>query len=75
MSAQCKSCGAAIVWAESITGRPMPFDAQPAVNGRWVIVVGKARLASPEDKILHRDMYNSHFTTCPQADAWRKRSP
>lgn len=68
----CKSCGASIMWAKSLlTGRPSPFDAQPTPSGGFVIVKGASRFATDEDRRLHRDLFTSHFATCPQADQWR----
>lgn len=61
----CRSCGAAVLWVETDSGKRMPLDAEP--ERRFVIEAGvspmKARL---------RNTYQSHFSTCVDADRWRK---
>lgn len=76
--ASCKSCERPIVWAEGPNGKKMPFDEPPRgfggnwTGGNWVVVAGKARLATEEDRRLHRDRLTCHFATCPDADQHRK---
>lgn len=75
--AECRSCGAPIVWATSErSGKPMPLNATPlkVITGRgeFVIIKGVARKATPDDARLARDHYTSHHSNCPQADQWRK---
>lgn len=61
----CRSCGATVLWVETESGKKMPLDAEP--ERRFVIEAGhdpmRARL---------RNTYVSHFSTCPQAERWRK---
>ncbi len=60
----CKSCGAAILWVPTQTGRPMPLDAA----GQRRIVLGQ------HTGIAHVLMsYTSHFATCPQAGQHRRK--
>jgi len=78
--AKCKSCDAEITWAEHhISGRPMPLGAvQPTASlannlrGVFAVVKGVARPATEDDVRLHRDLFRSHFATCPQAKEWRR---
>lgn len=63
MSATCRSCSAAIVWAKSAAGRPMPLDATP--EKRVVVENGVGRIV---------DAYVSHFSTCPHSARHRKRT-
>jgi hypothetical protein len=64
VSVTCKSCGAAIVWAQTESGRRMPLDAEP--ERRFV-------LAGVEPTIARSvPTYVSHFATCPQADEHRR---
>lgn len=71
--AACRTCEAPIVWVESqSTGKPMPMDLTPDPKGAFVIIGGKARRATDEDKTLHRPRFTSHFATCPDADQFRR---
>lgn len=72
--ALCKFCERSITWADGPSGRPMAFDdPEPTVLGKtprtvpgadWVIVAGKARHATAEDRKLHRQMLVCHFDVC-----------
>ena len=85
---KCKSCGADIIWIKTAAGKNMPCDAQPisydtahpataecVQGGRQVLT-----LVTPDGRIT-RGIYNpesekygylSHFSTCPNADSFRK---
>ncbi len=66
MSAQCKSCGAPILWVETVNGKRMPLDERPA--GRFAVFV-----AGGTQKVVEiREAYVSHFATCKFADQHRK---
>lgn len=69
MGETCKSCGAAVVFAQHASGKWSPFDAQPDPRGDWVIEDGRVRKADP---LLDRVRYLPHWSTCPQAKQWRK---
>jgi hypothetical protein len=75
----CRSCGARIVWAETISGRRMPVDADPAPDGNLVLAYsspGAAPMAvvvTPSQPMLDDPpRYLSHFVTCPNAEHHRK---
>lgn len=81
--AKCNSCRAPIIWCETARKRErMPVDAEPVSNGnlaleqRWD---GKQRefylAAVPYEPLVHvgQPRYRSHFSSCPDAAAWRKR--
>jgi hypothetical protein len=77
----CRSCNAPIIWSETITGKPMPLDQEPALDGNIVLGLrsGKTPLALVQTKQqLERLrakgelLYKSHFVTCPQSRGWRK---
>jgi hypothetical protein len=75
----CRSCGAAIVWAQTAVGKRMPVDAEPVDGGNLVLVYpspGATPLAlhTPPEQQLFDDppRYVSHFSTCPHADQHRK---
>ncbi|HEY1309247.1 MAG TPA: hypothetical protein VGF24_37165 [Vicinamibacterales bacterium] len=77
MSAVCKSCGAEIVWAKTIKGRPIPLDRAPSQRGNVVLSdEGTALVYNSPGAIAPRyqdsPRYLSHFATCPDADEHRK---
>lgn len=77
MSATCRSCKAAIVWAETVNGKSMPVNAEPVDNGNLVLTPAMDPRDPPQVRTLGRDehapmpRYTSHFATCPQAIAFR----
>jgi hypothetical protein len=65
---QCRSCGAAITWAELTSGKRHPFDGEiVAVRSQGSILEG--RVIEDIDTSITR----SHFESCPDAKDWRKR--
>lgn len=74
MSATCRSCGAAIIWAVTPAGKRMPLDAQPAkrivLDDYGVKTFGDE---APCAQVV--DTYTSHFATCPNAAQHRKAKP
>lgn len=66
-SGTCRSCGAALVWAELTSGRKHPFNAplEPPEAQRQV-KDDKGRTAWAIDGA------HSHFATCPDAKQWSK---
>ena len=85
MTASCRSCGAAIEWVHTTQGRTMPIDATPVSDGN-VVLTGRMTksdggVTRPEVRVETAgtaglfetgDRYVAHFTTCPQADTWRR---
>jgi len=76
----CKTCGAEIVWVVTEKGKRMPLDADPHADGRFI----KLRLDPDGSKVVHflsvgeqvantKPTYESHFSTCPEADLHRRR--
>lgn len=65
----CRSCGAPVEWAETISGKRIPFEGtitatrtqDDMVTGRVIAYVDTA--VSP-----------THFERCPHANTWRKRN-
>ena len=76
MSSACNSCGAPVRWCLiKKTGRKMPINTIPTPDARPGFVLrvgGEAELATDEDRRLLREIYTSHFATCPQAHVWRQ---
>lgn len=72
--ASCRSCGAPIEWAKwADSGKAVPLDVEPAVNGNLAMVAGKVHRFTYEDFKLGRERRVSHFATCPDADKWRSK--
>ena len=65
---KCRSCGAEVVWVKTRSGRSMPLDAVNPNAGNVRIVDNVAHVGA--DGSGH---YVSHFSTCPEADQWRRR--
>jgi len=65
--AQCKSCGAEIVWGQTDKGKAIPLDAAP--EQRFICV------AYPSFDVLRLvPTYQTHFATCPNAKEHRKNA-
>jgi hypothetical protein len=63
----CRSCGAAIEWAETIAGKRIPFDV-------LVVVRTQPALLSPRlIAFVNTVTSPTHFERCPQAKEWRRR--
>lgn len=81
---RCRSCGAPIIWAQTVNGKAMPIDAEPVPDGNVLLtgrrVETRRGTLAPECRVEGdtpmfpdgADRYMSHFATCPQADQWRK---
>jgi hypothetical protein len=66
--ANCRSCGAEILWVISkASGKAMPLDVPPE---KRAIIVEVDKHGIPVTEI--REAYTSHFATCPQANDWRR---
>jgi hypothetical protein len=57
---KCKSCQAEILWVRTESGKLMPCD--PLLES---FITQDGRVARG---------YKSHFSTCPHANAWRKKN-
>lgn len=66
-SGRCRSCGAPVEWAELASGKRMPFD--PPIVPVATKHDEDMRLIETVDTSVTR----SHFSTCPEADQWRRR--
>lgn len=69
----CRSCGAPVVWSEHArTGKRAPLQVDP--TGTFVIPAGEGyRSIRTEDVRAGRARYSNHYSTCPEAEAWRRR--
>lgn len=79
---RCRGCGKPIAFIKTVKGKSMPVDPEerkfvPDVNGRMKFVMADGTVLSGEkpmdgDQDVHRG-YISHFSTCPEADNFRRR--
>lgn len=70
--ANCRSCGAPIMWAKGVTGRSMPLNVKPVPDGNVTLLDGVATVHPSGHTFYDDDVrYVSHFATCRDADAWR----
>lgn len=79
----CRSCNAEIVFAlltkkkggTEIT-KPHPYDLAPDPDGTTHLTAEgrnvRAYLIPKKDRAGRAILHKSHFTTCPQAEAWRR---
>lgn len=79
LSATCGSCDAAIVWALLPSGKRMPLDATPAPDGNIAARRDAngdlhARVLKAGDEPADGERRGtSHFSTCPNAAAHRRK--
>lgn len=73
----CKSCGAKIIWIETVSGKKMPcdpglIDAVDLEEGDLLVLEdGETLKVRPGHTV--GEGYISHFSTCPDADEWRQQ--
>lgn len=67
-------------WAKTITGRPIPLDAEPVMDGNIVIRHGLAVVIRHGVALIGQTpepgeaRHVSHFVSCPHSRGWRKRT-
>ena len=79
---KCRGCGAPIVFVKSVAGKSMPCDVglkpfwkKPRGSGRVVTIDGEVvscEFDGPRSTVSGFG-YVSHFSTCPNADKFRKK--
>ncbi len=76
--AKCRSCGAEILFIKTAGGKMTPVNAEPV---RFNYQLGaKGRVVTGNGEVLPADIredgeergWISHFSTCPDADKFRK---
>ena len=78
----CKGCGAQIVWIKIGSGKSMPCD--PELVTYWQKDKAAGKVVTPNGEVLSCEFkgnledatgigYRSHFASCPNADAFRKK--
>lgn len=78
----CRSCSADVWWGiNERGGRGNPLDPEPVPDGNIIIVRIEADgrpliryLKKDEEVETGVDRYVSHFSTCPDAEDWRKKN-
>jgi hypothetical protein len=73
---RCRSCAAVIVWADTEHGRHIPLDAEPVGADEPVTFVLRdgVAIAVPAGVFPDEPHFVTHFSTCPNADAHRRRN-
>lgn len=77
----CKSCGAKVVWVMTEAGKKMPIDPDPSEFGNIYFqkdgtVLVLTKYSAEGQRRLGKDLFLSHFVTCPNASSHRKaKSP
>jgi len=75
-TAECRGCGAPMVWARTGRGAKMPLDAEPSSAGTYVLE--NEDTSNPTtyrmiDPAYTGPRYTSHFQTCPKASDFSKK--
>lgn len=66
----CRSCGAALEWAEVVaSGRRMPFDGPLVAVRTQGDLLGGGRVI----EVVDTTVTPTHWERCPQAKDWRRR--
>lgn len=79
--ANCRSCGAKIIWIRTSSGKSMPCNANPVVY--WAAYGGRDRIVTPSGEVvackLNGDQqtatgigYIPHWSTCDHSERFRK---
>lgn len=68
---RCRSCGAAVIWAQTSSNKAMPVDAEAVEQGNIFLTQANGTLRAtvvPPGPGLRK----SHFATCPNAKSHRR---
>lgn len=69
----CRSCGEPILWAVTSTGSRIPIDFEPVSDGNVQLNENGSCVMAGKGKALTGPLRKTHYATCPDAAAWRKR--
>ena len=75
MPSKCRSCGAAISWAKTSSGKRIPIDPEPSPKGNLVLRGDAEKLAifaTAVNADARELRYTSHFANCPNAASHRR---
>lgn len=77
---RCHSCEAPILFGRAESGSLIPFDAEPSSAGTWALtwnpttgVLRAEHAAGRLHEFRGRNLFVTHFATCPNADLHRRR--
>lgn len=59
-------------WAKTSAGKVIPMDATPSADGGWVYDSTGIVRYIPAAERAGKELYTSHFATCPFADQHRR---
>lgn len=79
---KCRGCGAPIVFVKTVAGKQMPCN--PRRVPFWFKQKGSAKIVTLSGEVISCELdgprstvsgfgYVSHFSTCPQANSFRKK--
>ena len=79
---KCRGCGAPIIFIKTLAGKQMPCDPQQVPC--WRKVRGSGKVVTLAGEVISCEFdgprstvsgfgYVSHFSTCPQANSFRKK--
>jgi len=70
----CRSCHAPVRHVVMATsGKTMPIDVEPVSDGNVVVDEAGAARVLGKDEAHDGPRFKSHFASCPQAGAWRRK--
>jgi hypothetical protein len=65
----CRSCGAAITWAELASHKKMPFDGElVSLRSQGNLLAGDRATETVDTAVT-----KPHFATCPDAHQWSRK--
>jgi len=64
----CRSCGAPIQWAETLSGKRIPFEGEIKATRTQHDLVTDRVIAYVDTAVSP-----THFERCPHANTWRRR--
>lgn len=80
----CRTCHRQVVWGLTATGKRMPLDAAPSMDGNVLLAFGRGdhgedladvltgkRLDDARSALVA--LRTPHFATCPDALRWRRK--
>ncbi len=70
---KCRSCGEDIIWAMTPNNKQVPLNAKP-VTAYCFVDQPDTGDDNGVPKTMTRQVYLSHFGTCPQAKKWSKKN-
>ena len=78
----CRSCSAPVEWVVvAASNKRMPLDPKPVEDGNVIRLSGDTVRVLTADDLASRKLWpggpgplwRSHFSTCSDADAWRRK--